>query len=218
MKIHDVAQRSQEWRQLRAGKVTGTRAKALLATIKTGEAAARRDCRMLIVAERLTGLPQDSDYVNAEMQWGVDHEDAAVAAYEAATGQLVTPIGFCEHDTLAAGNSPDGFVGDDGILSVKCPKTATHIRYLREQCEPLEHAAQNTHELYITGRQWIDFVSFDPRLPEPMQLFRVRVTRTDAELQKYDATLRAFLAECETELDALNTMFNLRQQLAASVA
>lgn len=219
MRLHDVEQRTDAWRLLRAGKVTGTRAKALLTKIGKGEAAARRDLRMLVVSERLTGLPQESDYVNADMQWGVDREPDAIAAYEAVTGHLVTLVGFCEHDTLCgAGTSPDGLVGDHGIVSIKCPKTATHVRYLREGVEPSEHAAQNTHELFVTGRPWLDFVSFDPRLPENLRLFVRRVTRTAAELAAYEAELTAFLAECDTEVSALLTMSNIRGTLAAAVA
>jgi hypothetical protein len=105
-----------------------------------------------------------------------------------------------------AGTSPDGFIGADGILSIKCPKTATHCGYLRAQVEPSEHAAQNTHELWLTGRAWIDFVSFDPRLPERLQLVMVRVTRTTDEIAAYDTAARWFLTSVETELQALNAL------------
>ncbi len=206
MKIHLIDQRTDEWLQLRAGKLTGSVAGDMLAKIKSGEAAKRRDLRYKLIAERLSGHSQEDGYVNAAMQWGNDHEAQAIQAYEAVTGALVQPIGFCEHDTLLCGTSPDGFVGEDGIVSVKCPKTATQVQYLRAGVEPSEHAAQNTHELWLTGRAWVDFVSFDPRLPEgSLRLFIVRVTRSAADLAGYDAEARKFLAEVETEYGELHT-------------
>jgi len=204
MKIHVVDQRSIEWRLLRAGKLTGSTAKHVLAAGRgKEEAVGRRDLRYQLAAERLTGQPQEDGYTNAAMQWGIDHEADARAAYEAATGQLVETVGFCEHDTLLAGTSPDGWVGADGIVSLKCPKTATHCGYLRSQVEPAEHAAQNTHELWLTGRAYVDFVSFDPRLPERLQLVIVRVTRTPQELAAYDQVARIFLDQVAAEVAAL---------------
>lgn len=217
MIVHRIAQRSPEWYALRAGKLTGSAAKDMLASIKSGEAAARRDLRYKLLAERLTGQSQEDGYVNAAMQHGIDCEPLAIAAYEAATGTLVEPIGFVESESLLTGTSPDGFVGTDGILSVKCPKTATHIRYLREGAEPSEHVAQNTHELWLTGRAWIDFVSYDPRLPEALQVCIVRVTRTAQQLDDYGVKAMAFLEELDREVEALRTMGSLRGQLAAAV-
>lgn len=206
MTIHTVDQRTAEWFALRAGRLTGSCAKDMLAKIKTGEAVARRDLRYKLVAERLSGQSQEDTYVNAAMQWGIDHEAEAVAAYEAAAGVFVDPIGFVAHDDLLVGTSPDGFIGLDGILSIKCPKTATHIRYLRDGLEPAEHAAQNTHELWLTGRAWIDFVSYDPRLPEGLRLFIRRVTRTAAQLGEYHQEATAFLADVEAELQAVQSL------------
>jgi hypothetical protein len=218
VRLHLVEQRTEAWKQLRAGKLTGSVAKDMLVKIKTGEAAARRDLKFRLLAERLSGQPQESGYVNAAMEWGTAHEAEAIAAYEALTGALVQPVGFCEHEELWAGTSPDGFVGEDGILSIKCPKTATQIAYLRAGTEPAEHWAQNTHELWLTGRVWVDFVSFDPRLPEGLRLFLVRVTRTPAELAAYDTEARKFLAELQTEYDALRTMTTLTDVLKEAVA
>lgn len=218
MRIHAVDQRSEAWRLLRAGKLTGSRAKDMLAKIKSGEAAARRDLKFQLIAERLSGQPQDSDYVNAAMEWGIAHEAEAMAAYESATGALVQLVGFCEHDDLPVGTSPDGLVGEDGILSIKCPKTSTMIRYIREGVEPPEHAAQNLHELYVTGRAWVDFVSYDPRLPEDLRLFILRVTRTKAQLDAYAAEVQAFLAELEQEIAALRTMKRLGSVLREAMA
>ena len=217
MRIYLIDQRSDAWRQLRAGKVTGSVAKDMLATIKAGEAAARRDLRFKLVAERLSGQSQDDGYINAAMQWGIDREAEAVQAYEAKTGAFVERVGFCEHDDLPTGTSPDGFVSSDGIVSIKCPKTATHIKYLRDGIEPAEHAAQNTHELWLTGRAWLDFVSYDPRLPEPLRLFVLRVTRSASDLRSYEARLKAFLDEVDRECEAISTVADLPGQLAAAV-
>lgn len=214
---YQIAQRSPEWLALRAGKLTGSCAKDMLASIKSGEAAARRDLRYRLMAERLSGVPQDSGYVNEAMLWGIQWEAAAVAAYEAATGQLVTPVGFVEADGLMVGTSPDGLVGDDGLISIKCPKTATQIRYWREGVEPAEHAAQNSHELWLTGRAWIDFVSFDPRLPDGLRLWVLRVTRTAAQREDYGTKALAFLAEVDAELAAIQTMTNLTERLEAAI-
>jgi hypothetical protein len=203
VKIHTMAQRSDAWFQIRAGKLTASVAKDILATVKSGEAASRKNLRYRLVAERLTGIPQRSDYQNAAMTWGEAHEAEAIAAYEAETGTLVQSVGFVEHDELAAGCSPDGFVGDDGAISVKCPETATHCGYLRTQAEPKEHEAQNTHELWLTGRKWIDFVSYDPRLPERLRLVIIRVTRTPELLQAYELAARLFLTEVEREVEEL---------------
>jgi hypothetical protein len=211
--IHQIDQRSPEWFRLRSGKLTGSCAKDMLASIKSGEAAARRDLRYRLMAERLSGVPQEDGYQNDVMRWGTEHESAAIAAYEVATGAMVVPVGFCELDGLMAGTSPDGLVADDGLVSVKCPKTATHCRYLRDGGEPSEHAAQNLHELWITGRAWIDFVSFDPRLPESMQLYVYRVTRNDAAIADYERKALAFLEEVAVAVESLRTSYNLRAQL-----
>lgn len=213
MKIHDVFQCSPEWFALRAGKLTGSCAKDMLAKGRgTAESVTRRDLKYKLIAERLSGVSQEDGYVNAAMQWGTDHEAEAICAYEASACCFVEPIGFCEHDHLLVGTSPDGFVGANGILSVKCPKTSTHIRYLREYGEPPEHAAQNMHELWLTDREWIDFVSFDPRLPDHLRLFIHRVTRSTIERDSYEREARAFLIEVEAEETAVQ---QLRQKAEA---
>lgn len=216
MKIHEVAQRSPEWFALRAGKMTGSCAKEMLAKGRSAgsEAVTRRDLKYRLVAERLSGQSQEDTYVNAAMQWGIDHEAEAVRAYEAAVGVFVETIGFCEHDSLLVGTSPDGFIGKDGILSVKCPKTSTHLRYVRENCEPAEHVAQNSHELWLTGRKWIEFVSFDPRIPD-LSLFTVRVTRSQIELDQYGRDVMTFLKEVEDEHAAVLKLIAQKQKAVA---
>lgn len=170
----------------------------------------RRDLKFRLLAERLTGRPQEDGFINDAMRWGTEHEDEAVRAYEVVSGHLVEAVGFLEHDDLPAGTSPDGLIDADGILSIKCPKTSTQIGYVRAGVEPAEHWHQNTHELWLTQRAYVQFVSYDPRLPDDMgRLFQLRCTRTAAELAAYDKEVKAFLAEVDAEVQALRTMTNL---------
>lgn len=195
-------QRTPEWYAARVGKLTASRACDMLATIKNGEAAARRDLRTQLVVERLTGEPQEDGYVSKEMQRGVDMESDAFAAYEAVTGELARPVGFLAHDTLAAGCSPDGEIdGFRGTLELKCPKSATHLKYLRSRKVPSDYLAQITHALWITGAEWCDFVSFDDRFPAALRLFRVRVERSSVDLVAYELAVVLFLAEVDREYE-----------------
>lgn len=200
-------QRTPEWHAARVGKLTGTAAADMLATIKTGEAAARRDLRMRLVCERLTGQSQEDAYINAAMQRGIDKEGDAFAAYEALTGEMAFPVGFVAHDTLPAGCSPDGEVGNyRGILEAKCPKTATHVGYLRAGKVPAAYLPQITHNLWITGAEWCDFFSFDDRLTDALQCFCIRVKRADVDLKAYELLVRMFLAEVDKEVEELTLL------------
>jgi hypothetical protein len=176
----------------------------MLATIKTGEAAARRDLRMQLVCERLTGQPQEDGFVNAAMQRGIDLEPLAFAAYEAQTGAVAARSGFLSHTSLMAGCSLDGHVGNfDGIVELKCPKSSTHLRYLREGGIPKDYMPQITHNLWISGAQWCDFLSFDDRFSVDLQVFYVRVERDEQAIAEYEAKALAFLAEVDTEVSSL---------------
>lgn len=202
--IVNADQRSPEWFQARAGRLTGSRAADMLATIKSGEAAARRDLRMQLVCERLTGQPQEDGFVNAAMQRGIDLEPLAFAAYEAQTGAVAVRSGFLSHVSLMAGCSLDGHVGNfDGIVELKCPKSATHLKYLRDGGVPKDYLPQITHNLWITGAQWCDFLSFDDRFPAELQVFYVRVERDEQAIAEYEAKALAFLAEVETEVSSI---------------
>lgn len=206
--IIDAEQRSPEWFAARAGKLTGSRAADVLATIKSGEAAARRDYRMQLVCERLTGQPQEDGFINAAMQRGIDLEPKAFAAYEALTGSVAVRTCFLAHVTHAAGCSLDGHVdGFTGIVEIKCPKSATHLKYWRGKGEaPSDYLPQITHNLWITGAQWCDFLSFDDRYPEEMQTFLVRVNRQDVDITDYERKALAFLAEVDAEVNAIRTL------------
>jgi predicted phage-related endonuclease len=201
--LSEHPQGTPEWLRARAGKATGSRASDILAKIKSGEAAARRDYRIQLVTERLSGLPAEDGYVNKEMIWGTEQEPYARIAYEAATGSLVREAGFAYLPDIMAGCSVDGFV-EDGILECKCPKSATHINYLLAGKVPPAHEPQINHNLWITGAQFADFVSFDPRLPEHLQFFHIRVRRDESTIKAHEAEVLAFLAEVDSVVDRLN--------------
>ena len=200
MKIINVEQRSESWFQARLGRATGSRAKDIVAAIKTGEAAARRDYRFELVVERLTNQVDDDGFVSKDMLRGIALEADAFAAYEALTGTLVRRTGFVQHDALMAGCSLDGDVDNfAGIVEIKCPKMATHFGYLQSGAVPANHRPQLLHNLWISGAQWCDFVSFDDRFPEGLQLFVCRVTPTPHELSEYGGKVREFLAEVDRD-------------------
>jgi putative phage-type endonuclease len=200
-------QRSPLWFIARAGLLTGSRAADMLATIKSGEAAARRDYRMQLVCERLTGQPQEDGFVNAAMQRGIDLEPRAFAAYEALTGAMAVRTGFLLSSTHMAGCSLDGHVENfTGIVEIKCPKSSTHLKYWRGPGKaPDDYIPQITHNLWITGAEWCDFLSFDDRFPEELQTFLVRVKRSDVDIDGYEKKALAFLAEVEAETLAIKT-------------
>jgi hypothetical protein len=198
--IVDAEQRSEAWFKARLGRLTGSAAADMLSKIKSGEAAARRDLRLRLVVERLTGQAQDNGFISPAMQRGIDLEEAALSAYEAASGNLVRRTGFLSGDDLMVGCSLDGDVdGFAGIVEVKCPKTTTHVGYLKAKALPAEHKAQVIHNCWVSGAAWCDFVSFDDRLPESLALFVVRYVPTALELTDYEMAARTFLAECDRE-------------------
>jgi hypothetical protein len=217
--VCQAPQRSIEWKRARAGRLTASRAKDMLATIKSGEAAARRDLRIQLMVERLTGEPQDGDFVNADMQRGMDLEADAFAAYEAVTGQVADRCGFVAHDELLIGCSPDGVLDDfGGIVELKVPRSATHFNYLRVGTVPPEHLPQLLHALWVTGAAFCDFLSFDPRFPSHLQTFYVRVERDEQQITDYARKALAFLEEVERDLQAVSTMADLSAQLKAAIA
>jgi putative phage-type endonuclease len=210
-------QRSPEWFAARLGRVTGSRAADVLATIKSGEAAARRDYRMDLVTERLTRQPADADgFVSADMQRGVELEAEARAAYEADTGVLVDQTGFLAHADLMVGCSLDGHVGDfAGIIEIKCPRSANHLAAVRAGGVPSKYLPQITHNLWVTGAAWCDFVSYDPRFPYALRLYVARIEASALDLAGYEKKVRAFLAEVDAETEAVAGYLRKRAAEAA---
>lgn len=192
-------QRTDAWRAARLGRVTGSCASDMLAKVKSGEAAGRKNLRIRLVLEQLTGQSQEDGYVSREMQRGIELEPAAILAYEVETGLLVRPVGFLAHPSLMAGCSPDGIVGSfAGLVEAKVPNSATHLEYLRGTV-PGNYLKQCQHNLWITGAPWCDFVSYDPRFPEPLRLKITRINLDEAQRLSYDLLVRMFLAEVERE-------------------
>jgi len=190
-----MEQGSAEWLAARAGHVTASRLKDVLAKIKTGEAATRRTYRIQLVTERLTGLPQES-YKNSAMEWGTATEPQARMAYEAATGRMVFEKGFLKHPELEwIGASPDGLVDDLGGIEIKCPyNSAVHVETIMSKM-PAEHVAQIQGCMWVTGRQWWDFVSFDPRMPAHLRLYVERVARDPEYIDMLATEVSHFLDE-----------------------
>jgi hypothetical protein len=207
--VHDVEQGSPEWLQLRTGKLCASQAGAMFDTLKGGGPGyKRRDLLARLVVERLTGRPAEDGYVSADMQRGKDLEPDARAAYEGETGNLVRTVGFISHESLSLplpiGYSPDGIIGDfDGLLELKVPKAATHMRYLKDGRLPEDYRGQVMHALLITGAPFLDFCSYGPEFPERLQLFRVRVQPNDFDLMVYRRQLESFLAEVEAEYQTM---------------
>lgn len=203
MKIIDFPQGSAEWLASRAGKVTASRVSDVMAKIKTGEAAARADYKAQIVAEILTGKPAEDGFTNAAMQWGTETEPAARNSYEARTGVLVDQVGLVLHPSIErAAASPDGLSGD-GLLEIKCPKTATHLQYLIAGTVPAKYHAQMLWQMACTERAWCDFVSYDPRLPEELQLLVVRFERDDKRIKEMEDEVERFLSEVDAIIEQL---------------
>jgi putative phage-type endonuclease len=203
-----IEQGTNEWHQMRLGKVTASKIADVMATIKTGEAAVRINYRAQLVAERLTGSPTES-FSNSAMAWGTEHEPMAREAYERKTGYIVEQVAFVDHPIIPmTGASPDGLIDDDGLLECKCPNTATHIDTLLAGKAPAKYILQMQWQMACTGRKWCDFVSFDPRLPEDLQLAIYRVERDDALIAEYEYKVREFLQSVD---DTINKLEELRK-------
>lgn len=182
----------------------------MLATIQKGEAAGRRNLRVQLLLERITGRSHERGYTNQAMQDGVDREADALALYEVLTGNLVSRAGFAVLDGVMAGMSPDGIVGDwEGIVEAKAPLPATHLEYIRTGVVPGEYLKQIIHGLWVTGAQWCDWLSYNPDFPEPLQSKVVRVERAAVDIAEYEKKATAFLAEVDAEVNAIATMADI---------
>ena len=200
-------QRSDEWFAARLGKVTASRVADLMAKTKSGPSASRANYMADLIVERMTGQKAEG-FTSAAMQWGTDTEPQARAAYEFLTDADVAETGFVLHPSIADfGASPDGLVGDDGLVEIKCPATATHIETLLTETVPAKYITQMQAQMACTGRAWCDFVSFDPRMPGDMQLWVKRVPCDPAFMSEMEGEVQAFLAELDRKLDALTQRY-----------
>jgi putative phage-type endonuclease len=197
-----MEQRTDEWFAARLGKVTASRVADVVAKTKAGYSASRENYMADLIVERLTGQ-KASTFTNAAMERGVEQEPHARAAYSARTGELVEEVGFIDHPAITgSGASPDGLVGE-GCVEFKCPNTATHLDTLLADEVPGKYITQMQWQMACTGRPWCDFVSFDDRLPERLQMFVKRVQRDDKRIAKLEAEVRKFLAEVDEKVTKL---------------
>jgi putative phage-type endonuclease len=218
--LHEVQQRSDDWRKLRLGKVTASRAADVMAFGVGGkELMARKNYRESLVGERLTGLPADPDqYVSYDMKWGIASEATARTIYQMTKKCIVEDAPFFEHPDLKCGVSPDGLVvdtatGELGLLEIKCPRSANHLfKAVLTQSVPKDYIPQIQMQLWLTDRAWCDFVSYDSRLPQGLQLFIQRVQRDDDYIAQLEMQIKRFLKEID---DALIELEKIRQKKTA---
>lgn len=211
-----MEQRSPEWFAARAGKVTASRVADIVAKTKTGYSASRVNYMAQLICERLTGQAQEG-FQNAAMQWGTDTEPLARSAYEMERDVFVTEVGMVNHPTIEmAGASPDGLIGDEGLIEIKCPNTATHIENLLSNTAPTNYVIQMQWQMACTGRKWCDFVSFDPRMPEDLKIMVVRVQRDDEQIAKLEDEVIKFLDDLQKKVDQLTALNQSNGVLNAS--
>lgn len=203
----ELVQGTDAWKIARCGHVTASRVSDVIARTKTGPAAVRTNYLAELICERLTGVPAES-YVNAAMQHGIATEPDAREAYEFHTLSVVDLVGFVRHPHIeGAGASPDGYVGEDGLIEIKCPQSPAHIDTLLSQSVPSKYITQMQFQMACTGRSWCDYVSFDPRMPASMQLFVKRVNRDHAMIDELEFAVLDFLSELAQKVAALTKIY-----------
>jgi putative phage-type endonuclease len=196
----NVEQGTAEWHELRRGKVTASRVADILAKTKTGPSASRQNYLIELALQRITKTIEPS-YTNAAMEWGTQTEPQARVAYEVATNNFVDQVAFIDHPIIAGfGCSPDGLVGENGLIEIKCPNSATHWEYFKAKEPPKKYFIQMQAQMAVTGAKWCDFVSFDPRMPERSQLLVVNVPRDPEFILFMETEIKQFLNEVETEV------------------
>jgi len=201
-----MEQRTDEWFESRLGKATASRIADIIAKTKTGPSASRENYAVQLVLERITQSKGES-YTNAAMQWGTDTEPMARQQYELKRGVFVDEVGFIDHPTIAmSGASPDGLVGADGLVEIKCPNSATHMETLVSRKIPQKYIPQMMWQMACTGRNWCDFVSFDPRFPENLQIFVERVEYDPTYARMLELEVTQFLDEVEKKVEILRKL------------
>ena len=202
--MSDIEQGTPEWFAQRCGKATASRISDIVAKTKTGYSTSRANYMAQLVVERMTNQVAES-YSNAAMEWGVEHEPFARGAYEAKTGNLVDQVGAIDHPSIPmSAASPDGLVGDEGCLEIKCPNTATHIETILGEEPAKKYYDQMQWQMACTGRKWCDFVSYDPRMPEHLKLLVKRVERNDVYIAELEREVSQFPAEVDDKVKKLN--------------
>lgn len=206
MATHLMEQGTEAWHQQRLGKVTASKVADVIAKTKTGYSTSRENYMAQLICERMTGQKSES-FTNAAMEWGTQTEPLARAAYEAFKDVLVDEVGIIDHPFLPmCAASPDGLVSIDGMLEIKCPNTATHFDTLLKDSVPSKYIPQMQWQMACANRLWVDFVSFDPRAPEGLQLFVKRVKRDDKYIEELEQEVHKFLTELEQRIEKLNAL------------
>ena len=201
-----MEQKSEEWFQARLGKVTASRVADVIAKTKSGYSASRDNYMAQLICERLTGQKGES-FTNSAMQHGTETEPLARSAYENLRNLMVEEVGFVPHPRIRdSGASPDGLVGLFGMLEIKCPNTATHIDTLLTQTVPSKYITQMQWQMACCERQWCEFVSFDPRLPQDLQLFVKRVEFNQTYVAMLEEEVISFLEELEIKVAKLTNL------------
>ena len=202
--FEEVIQGTEAWHQQRCGKATASRISDIVAKTKTGYSTSRANYMAQLVVERMTNQVAES-YTNAAMEWGIENEEFARAAYEAKTGNMVDQVGAIDHPRITmSAASPDGLVSDDGCLEIKCPNTATHIDTILGDEPAKKYYDQMQWQMACTNRSWCDFVSFDPRMPDHLMLYVQRIERDSDMLAILEAEVSTFLSEVEADVKKLN--------------
>lgn len=211
-----LEQGTDAWRQARCGWLGASALHEALARTKTGWGASRANVMARLVVERITGKPQDT-YVNAAMQHGIDTEAEARAAYQFEAGVLVQKTGLHKHPTIfGTCASPDGLIGGDGSLEIKCPQAATHLDTILGAPLPQKYTYQVQWQMACAGRKWVDWCSYCPSFPENMRLHICRVHRDDKLIADLEVQVREFIAELDAKLAALTSRYGApaRQEAA----
>lgn len=199
-----MEQRTEEWYNIRLGRVTASRVNDVLAQTRTGPSTSRKNYMMELMVERMTNRKQES-YTNTYMQHGIDNEPIARSAYEKVIDGLVHEIGFVMHPVIPMfGCSPDGFVGDDGLCEIKCPNTAQHVDAILNGF-PSRYQAQVQAQMACTERLWCDFVSYDPRMPDDMQMVRIRIKRDNRYIENMENEVEEFLGELNELVETISS-------------
>jgi len=198
-----MEQRTDDWFAARLGKVTASRVADVVAKGKAGPSASRTNYMAQLICEILSQKPTES-FTTPAMQWGIDQEPHARAAYSAKTGNLVDEVGFIDHPEIeGAGASPDGVVEEDGLIEIKCQSLANSLDFILTEKIPSRYRMQMQWQMACTAREYCDFVSYDPRLPEHLQLKVVHVERDQEEIDFLEGEVKAFLTEINEKLKKL---------------
>lgn len=206
-----IVQGTDEWFAARRGKVTASRVADLMARTKSGFSSSRANYKAELLLEILTNTTAVG-FVSEAMKWGTEKEPEARAKYSETIFEPVVEVGFVDHpDILGAGCSPDGLVGDDGIIEIKCPNTATYLEILLTDVIPQKWQTQIQMQLDCTGRKWCDFVCYDPRMPEGGQIYVKRVERDEMFIATMREMIITFIEELNNDVAKVKAKIEEKQ-------